>query len=62
VYESVLLKIQLYMAINLRRESEQGRPEGGVQRHERLIEAFRTGDPDLVLAALNGHGARAYLS
>lgn len=62
VYESVLLKIQLYMAINLRRESEQGQSRDGVHRHERLIEALTSGDAGVVLAALGDHGARAYLS
>jgi DNA-binding GntR family transcriptional regulator len=62
VYESVLLKIQLYMAINLRRESEHPEAHGGVRRHERLIEALATGDPQVVLTALNNHGARAYLA
>jgi DNA-binding GntR family transcriptional regulator len=61
VYESVLVKIQLYMAINLRREAERGAPLGGVQRHERLVEALATGDADAALDELAAHGAQAYL-
>jgi DNA-binding GntR family transcriptional regulator len=61
-HESVLLKIQLYMAVNLRREAErQGEPLGGVHRHEILLEALRAGDADAVMAALSGHGARRYV-
>ncbi|MFI5909131.1 GntR family transcriptional regulator [Dactylosporangium sp. NPDC051541] len=61
VYESVLLKIQLYMALNLRREAEIARPHDGVHRHERLHEALATRDSKTVLAALAEHGARSYL-
>jgi DNA-binding GntR family transcriptional regulator len=61
VYESVLVKIQLYMALNLRREAEVARPHGGVHRHERLFDALATRDQQAVLAALNEHGARSYL-
>jgi DNA-binding GntR family transcriptional regulator len=61
VYESVLVKIQLYMAINLRREAEAARPLDGVHRHERLFSAVRGGGVDAVLAELNAHGARSYL-
>jgi DNA-binding FadR family transcriptional regulator len=58
----VLVKIQLYMAMNLRREADHGQPGGGVQRHERLVEALTSGDPDAVLSELSAHGARAYLT
>ena len=61
VYESVLIKIQLYMAINLRREAQLARPDDGVRRHERLFAAVRGGDVAAVLAELNTHGARSYL-
>jgi DNA-binding GntR family transcriptional regulator len=62
VYESVLIKIQLYMAINLRREAELARPDDGVRRHERLFTAVETGNVASVLAELTTHGARSYLA
>ncbi|WP_203832320.1 GntR family transcriptional regulator [Catellatospora citrea] len=61
IYESILVKLQLYMAINLRREAELAHADDGVHRHERLLEAVATGDPAAVLTALAGHGARSYL-
>jgi DNA-binding GntR family transcriptional regulator len=62
LYESVLVRLQLYMAVNLRREAELAQASDGVQRHERLFAAVERGDADAVLAALSGHGARAYLA
>jgi DNA-binding GntR family transcriptional regulator len=62
VYESVLVKIQLYMALNLRREAEVAQPHDGVHRHERLHDAVSARDPQAILAALNEHGARSYLA
>jgi DNA-binding GntR family transcriptional regulator len=56
------LKIQLYMAVNLRREAERGEKLGGVHRHERLLDAMRAGDPEVVIEALATHGATAYLA
>ena len=61
LYESVLVRIQLYMAVNMRREAEAARAEDGVHRHERLFAAVERGDRDGILAALSAHGARAYL-
>jgi DNA-binding GntR family transcriptional regulator len=62
VYDQVLTKIQLYMAINLRREAETtADPMDGVRRHERLFRAVERGKPAAVLAALASHGARSYL-
>lgn len=62
VYEPVLVKLQLYMATNMRREA-QGRPAAeGAGRHRRLYEAVAAGDPDLALAELARHGARAFLA
>jgi len=62
MYESVLVKLQLYMARNLSREAEVAQPEDGVHRHERLLEAAAAGGPEAMLAALAGHGARSYLA
>ena len=61
VYESILVKLQLYMAINLRREAEVAQPVDGVHRHERLLAAIEAGDPAVVLSELADHGARTYL-
>jgi DNA-binding GntR family transcriptional regulator len=61
VYDSVLIKLQLYMAINLRREAELAQPEDGVHRHERLFEAVTSQDAATVLAELAAHGAQSYL-
>jgi DNA-binding GntR family transcriptional regulator len=57
----VLVRLQLYMAVNLRREAEVARPADGVQRHERLMAAVEGGDTDAIVAELNAHGARTYL-
>ncbi|MFI5891281.1 GntR family transcriptional regulator [Actinoplanes sp. NPDC051513] len=62
LYESILVRIQLYMAANMRREAETARAEDGVHRHERLFAAVETGDAQGILTALSEHGARAYLT
>jgi DNA-binding GntR family transcriptional regulator len=62
LYESILVRIQLYMAVNMRREAEVARAEDGVLRHERLFAAVESGDAPAVRAALSGHGATAYLA
>lgn len=62
LYESVLVRIQLYMAVNMRREAEVAHASDGVHRHERLLAAAERGDPAEILTALGGHGARAYLA
>lgn len=62
LYESVLVRIQLYMAANMRREAELAHASDGVHRHGRLLAAVERGDTAEILAALGGHGARAYLS
>jgi len=62
LYASVLVRIQLYMAVNLRREAEAADAADGVHRHERLMAAVERGDADEVLAELSAHGARTYLS
>jgi DNA-binding GntR family transcriptional regulator len=60
-FEPVILKLQLYMAANLRREAEHRAPSEGVERHRRLLEAIASGDRPTVLAALAAHGARTYI-
>jgi DNA-binding GntR family transcriptional regulator len=60
VYEPVILKLQLYMAANLRREARVGTPQDGVHRHQRLFDAVAAGALDDVLAALSNHGARSF--
>jgi len=62
LYESVLVRLQLYMAVNLRREAEVAEPADGVHRHERLLAAVSRGDATAIMAALNAHGARTYLA
>jgi DNA-binding GntR family transcriptional regulator len=62
VHESVLVKTQLYMAINLRREADTGHGHDNVARHRRLYEAVAGAGADAVLAELATHGARQYLS
>ena len=61
VYEPILVRLQLHMALNLRRESERADAADGVRRHAVLLQAVRTDDPDAVLESLAGHGAQAYL-
>jgi DNA-binding GntR family transcriptional regulator len=61
LYESVLVRLQLYMAVNLRREAEIAEPSDGVHRHERLLAAVQEGDAVAIMAALSAHGARTYL-
>jgi DNA-binding GntR family transcriptional regulator len=60
-FEPVILKLQLYMAANLRREAEHRAPSEGVERHRRLLDALASGDLPMVLAALATHGARTYI-
>ena len=62
MYESVLVRIQLYMAANMRREAEVADASDGVHRHGRLLAAVERGESAEILAALGTHGARAYLS
>ena len=62
VYEPVILKLQLYMATNMRREATQRPPEEGPGRHRRLYDAVCGGDLATILAALEAHGSRTYLT
>ena len=61
LYGSVLVRIQLYMAVNMRREAEVARAADGVHRHERLFAAMERGDAAGIVEALDAHGARTYL-
>jgi DNA-binding FadR family transcriptional regulator len=60
-FEPVILKPQLHMAANLRKEAEHRAPSQSVARHRRLLDAIATGDPHTVLDALASHGARTYI-
>lgn len=60
-YAPILVRLQLHMAVNLRREAETRDPMEGVQRHELLLAALESDDPEIALAALGRHGARAFL-
>jgi len=61
VYQPVLLKLQLCMATNHGREAAHRSPLDSLHRHRRLHDAVTSGDLDLVLETLTGHGARTYL-
>jgi DNA-binding GntR family transcriptional regulator len=60
-YEPILLKLQMHMALNLRREAEIAAPLDGIRRHAVLLEAVESNDIDTVVAALASHGAQMYL-
>ncbi len=59
--DPVLLKLQRPMALNLRREALAAGPEEGIRRHEQLVAAVGTGDPDAIIAIMRRHGERHYL-
>jgi DNA-binding GntR family transcriptional regulator len=61
VQESILVRLQLYMALNLHREAEAADRDEGLRRHERLFAAVTSSDRAAALAALAAHGARSYL-
>lgn len=60
-YGPILVRLQLHMAVNLRREAERRAPQDGVQRHEVLLAALESDDASVALDALERHGARAFL-
>src|SRR4051812_8989459 len=62
VHESTLLRLQLYMATNMRREAQVRSPAEGARRHRRLHDAITSGDVDRALDELAHHGARAFLA
>lgn len=57
----VLLKLQLPMAVNLRREAELNSPDQGLARHAAILAALESNDVDTVLEALDRHGELTYL-
>jgi len=59
-YEPLILKLQLYMAANLRREAETSSPAEGVRRHERLYDAVLSGNPVRIEEELDRHGSRQF--
>ncbi len=61
-YEPVLMRLQLCMATNLRREAQARSPGEGPRRHRRLYDAIAGGDLNLVLAELERHGGRTHLT
>jgi DNA-binding GntR family transcriptional regulator len=60
-YEPILLKLQMHMALNLRREAQLAAPLDGIRRHAVLLEAVESNDPPTVMDALASHGAQTYL-
>ncbi len=59
--EPVLLKLQLPMAVNLRREAALHSPDQGLDRHAAIVAALESDDAGTVLGALDRHGELAYL-
>ena len=57
----ILLKLQLPMAVNLRREADVHSPAQGLDRHAAILAALESDDAETVLAALDRHGELAYL-
>ena len=57
----ILLKLQVPMARNLREEARRQSVREGIARHEELLEALESNDPDLVVKALHEHGHLTYL-
>jgi DNA-binding GntR family transcriptional regulator len=62
-YQTVMDQMQLCMSKNLRTEARSaGGLFEGCRRHERLLDAVRTGDLERVRAELARHGERSYLA
>ncbi len=59
--EPILVKLQRPMAVNLRLEASLLGPGEGLRRHEALLTALESNDPDVVLEALSEHGGQRYL-
>lgn len=59
---SILLKLQVPMAKNLRAEARSRQTvRDGLARHEEILAALETNDPAIVATALHEHGHLAYL-
>jgi DNA-binding GntR family transcriptional regulator len=61
MYEPVMLKLQRPMAVNLRAEAAEMGAGEGIRRHQELLTALETNDPDVVIDALERHGSQRYL-
>lgn len=59
-YEPLIVKLQIYMAANLRREADTSSPAEGVRRHQRLLDAVLSGDRVRIGEELDRHGSRRY--
>jgi DNA-binding GntR family transcriptional regulator len=57
----ILLKLQLPMAVNLRREAELHSPDQGLERHAAILAALESDDAGTVLESLDLHGELTYL-
>jgi DNA-binding GntR family transcriptional regulator len=57
----ILLKLQLPMAVNLRREAELHTPDQGLERHAAILAALESDVPETALDALDRHGELTYL-
>lgn len=63
MYESLMGKLQMCMAMNLRfRESVFGDSDDVIKRHQALVDLMETGEPAAVKRALANHGDRSFLS
>ena len=59
--EPILVKLQLPMARNLREEARHQRADDGIARHQAILTALESNDPDTVITALEDHGHLHYL-
>ncbi len=59
--EPILLKLQLPMAMNLREEARHHRADDGIARHQAILAALTSNDPNTVITALEDHGHLHYL-
>jgi len=62
-YATLMEQMQLHMARNLTTEAAtSGSLREGCRRHEQLLEALQTRDPEAIRAAMDAHGERRFLS
>lgn len=59
--EPILLKLQLPMAVNLRREAREHHGSDGIDRHRAILTALEANDAEAVIAAMHHHGQLTYL-